>query len=52
MLSEYIRLSIPVGCRLILRAFLSLLAYHSSLVIVGAHVTRVGGNKSSWNSSL
>lgn len=51
-LIAHLRVSIPSGLRLILAAALSLQPNQSSADSVGLHVTRVGGNKSSWNSSL
>ena len=42
----------PSGCKLIFLTFLSRQLNHSPANNVGIHVTRVGGNKSSWNSSL
>lgn len=44
--------SMPSGCRLIFLTFLSRQSNHSDDVKVGIHVTRVGGNRSSWNSSF
>lgn len=47
-----LQVSIPSGCKLIFLGFLSFDKNHSSADMVGSHVTRVGGNKSSWKSSL
>lgn len=42
----------PSGCKLIFLGFLSFDKNHSSADMVGNHVTRVGGKRSSWKSSL
>lgn len=49
---SHLRVSMPSGLRLTLGAALSLQANQSSADSVALHVMRVGGNKSSWNSSL
>lgn len=44
--------SIPSGFKLTRGGLLSFPANHSALVRVGSQITRVRGNRSSWNKSV